>query len=270
MSFRSSPPGLRRLIAPAVAIWSASSAVEGRRVMPSRESASATPPMRLSVFLTASRTRTPASFRSGTMPEKMRRCWTCPAITASLTPPALRTSMQWPSWPRPTQCISSTLPARSGEASSFTATATTRRPARRAAAATRKGKRPLPAMSPSGGGLFIDPPPFIGPLQSPHMGEGRAVANVAPPSSLLGHPVADVALQDHAAPRPPDELDEPAHLRHRRSLRLQPRHGLAGVEAALDEHAEGAPDRADRLGREPPARETDGVHAVDARAVAHR
>ena len=58
--------------------------------MPSRASASATAPIRLSVFRNASRASTPSSFRSGTMSEKICRCCTWPAITASRAPAALQ------------------------------------------------------------------------------------------------------------------------------------------------------------------------------------
>ena len=150
MSFWASAEGRRRLMAPAAAIWSWSSAVDGMSVIPSRPRASATPPIRLSVLFTARRARTAIIFRSGTMPAKICLCFTCPAMTATLTPPALRASMQRPSWPSDTQWISSTAEASAGSVSSLMATATTRQPAPRAAPATRNGKRPLPAINPSG------------------------------------------------------------------------------------------------------------------------
>ena len=92
--------------------------------------------------------------------------------------------MHRPSWPRPTQWISSTASASSGAASSRIATATTRRPARRAPAATRKGKRPLPAIKPSG---------------VPRRRRSRHAPR---------RHVAAPALQDHAARRAADELHE--------------------------------------------------------------
>ena len=77
-SVPSSRSGCRRVIGPASASWSARNATEGRRVMPSRPSASATAPIRLSVFWKARRASTPSSFRSGTMPEKIWRCFDLP------------------------------------------------------------------------------------------------------------------------------------------------------------------------------------------------
>ena len=59
-------------------------------------------------------------------------------------------SIAVPSWPSEIQCSSSTSRSSSGAVSSRSASATTRRPARRAPAAARNGKRPLPAIRPSG------------------------------------------------------------------------------------------------------------------------
>ena len=114
-SFPSSESGCRRVIGPASASWSARNATEGSRVMPSRPSASATAPIRLSVFWKARRASTPSSFRSGTMPEKIRRCLTCPAMIASRAPACCRIEMARPSWPRPIQWSSSTSASSSAD-----------------------------------------------------------------------------------------------------------------------------------------------------------
>src|SRR5512145_957205 len=98
--------------------------------------------------------------------------------------------MQRPSWPRLIQWISSTCSPSAGSVSSRIAVTTTRLPLLRAAAATRNGNRPFPAMSP------------------------RGPADSLPPSGVVGViPVgASPSLDDDASPRRLDELDEDADL----------------------------------------------------------
>src|SRR5262249_15738151 len=143
-----------------------------------------------------------------------------------------------PSWPRPTQWISSTSPASAGSVSSLMATATTRRPRRRAARATRNGKRPLPAMSPSVSRLFLV-----------EMG-------------------AVVALQDHAPLRAAGEAEERLHLGCGGPFGLETGHGLAGVQPALEQDPIGVADGRDRLAAEASASQAEAVHPVDAGPVA--
>ena len=85
---------------------------------------------------TCSRVRTDSSVRSGTMPEKILACLTCPAITACGTPAAFRILIHLPEWPSDTQWRSARASraarSSSGNASSFTATTVTSWPRPRA------------------------------------------------------------------------------------------------------------------------------------------
>ena len=74
--------------------------------MPWSRSTAATAPIRPSVFLQRSLARTASSVVSGTMSEKILACFTCPAITASVTPACFSTLMQVPSCPSEIQWMS--------------------------------------------------------------------------------------------------------------------------------------------------------------------
>ena len=96
-------------------------------------------------------------------------------------------------------------PRSPGSASSRIATATTRRPARRAPPATRNGNRPFPAMRP------------------------RGAVSLIPRSDAAGVPA--MALQDDAAGRRANEVHDASGPRRARPLGLEPLEGLRCVEA---------------------------------------
>src|SRR5262249_30289722 len=100
-----------------------------------------------------SRVITDSSVKSGTTPEKILTCLTCPAMTACETPAARRILMHFPRWPSDTQWRSAAdsraACSNSVAASSLTATTVTSYPRLRAPWSARKGKRPLPAINPT-------------------------------------------------------------------------------------------------------------------------
>ena len=116
---------------------------------------SATAAISESVFFEVSLRITESSVRSGMKSEKIFTCLTWPAITASVIDARLEhRDAPCPSWPSETQCSAapraSAAATRAGSASSLMATTVTGRPCACAASRTRKGNRPLPAISPSG------------------------------------------------------------------------------------------------------------------------
>ena len=152
-SARSSSVGARLVSTPSRAISGPRNAVESRSSIPLSRSTSATPPIRPSVFFDFSRISTPINARSGTMSANSFVCFTCPAITARVTPASCSRLMHFPSCPNEIQCIGAAGGRRarsssSGNVSSFSAMTVTSCPAPRAASSTRKGNRPFPAMRP--------------------------------------------------------------------------------------------------------------------------
>src|SRR5581483_11856202 len=98
-----------------------------------------------------------ASLQSGRMLENICLCFTWPAMMARATPSLWNVSISFDNSPSEIQCrrISESCAARSlisGSISSLIAATTTRSPLARAASRTKKGKRPLPAIRPSGPG----------------------------------------------------------------------------------------------------------------------
>ncbi len=101
-----------------------------------------------SVFFFVNEKSNFASFQSGLMLLKILLCFTCPAITACVTPSLCIRSIALLSSPRLTQCRRFAELANSCEASSLRAITAMSMPWLRAPSSTRKGKRPLPAISP--------------------------------------------------------------------------------------------------------------------------
>src|SRR5439155_7649449 len=116
-------------------------------------------------------------------------------------------------WPRDTQCRvaagrRAAASARSGKASSSIAITVTSWPAARAASRTRKGNRPLPAISP------------------------RRISFV---SQHFFDPLGGAA-QGHSAMRRPDELDDVLHVgAGQRAIPLDLPQSVGGVELRLQE-----------------------------------
>ena len=71
--------------------------------MPWSRRTSATAEISASVFFDRSRVSTESSVRSGTMPEKIFTCLTCPAMTACVAPSCLSRLMHFPSCPSETK-----------------------------------------------------------------------------------------------------------------------------------------------------------------------
>src|SRR5690606_41771245 len=168
-------------------------------------------------------------------------------MTARVTPCCLRIEMHRPSWP--SEIHSMTVPPSSApscsssrKASSLTATTTTSWPSRRAARSTRNGNCPLPAIRPIGTASFR--------------------------LELVVDPLRRPAQDDPPAGRR-DEVHQVAHLGGgQRRVTLDQFERPAGV--VLDEVAVRAAELVDELRTEATARESDRVHAVDARPVAER
>ena len=121
--------------------------------MPSPRMTSATAEISASVFRALSLVRTDSSVRSGTMPEKILTCLTCPAMTAcddagrlenldTLAEMAERDPVELGARAIGAACSSS------GNASSLTATTVTSWPRLRAPCSARNGNLPLPAIRP--------------------------------------------------------------------------------------------------------------------------
>src|ERR1019366_7773254 len=103
MFLRSCPLGARLLSTPVFASSGSSSAVEFSSMMPSSASTFATAPRSESVFRVPSESSSFASRQSGLMAEKICLCLTCPAMTARVTPSALKVSMSLDSSPSESQ-----------------------------------------------------------------------------------------------------------------------------------------------------------------------
>ena len=148
MSAASRASGARRVSTPAAGISGLRNVVESTSSMPSDSSTRATAPISESVFLSGSESRSLASFQSGRIELKILLCFTCPAMTARVTPSWCSNSSVRDNSPRLTQCNRDAIFSSSGEASSRIAITAMSTPWLRAASSTRNGNRPLPAISP--------------------------------------------------------------------------------------------------------------------------
>src|SRR5258708_5510823 len=148
MSAVSRASGARRVSTPAAGISGLRNVVESTSSMPSDCNTPATAPISESVFLRGSENSSFASFQSGRIELKILLCFTCPAITARLTPSSCSNSNVRDNSPRLTQCNRDAIFSSSGEASSRIAITAISIPWLRAASRTRNGNCPLPAMSP--------------------------------------------------------------------------------------------------------------------------
>src|SRR5579883_91097 len=154
MSFCSCSDGARSVITPGFATSGSRYAVDEISSIPSSPSTLATAPRSMSVFLVRRESSSFASRQSGRMLEKICLCFTCPAMTARVTPSFWKVSMSFDNSPRESQYTRTLESAAarsfiSGSVSSLMAATTTSRPCARAASSSRKGKRPLPAINPS-------------------------------------------------------------------------------------------------------------------------
>ncbi len=86
MSAASRSSGARRVSTPASGTSGFRNSVESTRRMPSSSSTRATAPISESVFFRGSENNSFASFQSGRIALKILLCFTCPAITACVTP----------------------------------------------------------------------------------------------------------------------------------------------------------------------------------------
>jgi len=91
------------LSTPVFASSGSSNAVEFSSMMPSSASTFATAPNSESVLRVPSESSSFASRQSGLIAEKICLCLTCPAMTARVTPAALKVSMSFDSSPRESQ-----------------------------------------------------------------------------------------------------------------------------------------------------------------------
>src|SRR5712664_3013675 len=148
MSSASCSFGARRVNTPGSGTSGFRKIVESTSRMPSSSSTRATAPISASVFFLGSERSSFASFQSGRMALKILLCFTCPAITACVTPSCCSSSMVLLSSPRLTQCSRFAIFSSSREASSFTAITAISMPWLRAPSRTRKGNLPFPAISP--------------------------------------------------------------------------------------------------------------------------
>src|SRR5882762_8203700 len=226
--------GARRVNTPASGTSGFRNSVESTSRMPSPSRTRATAPMSASVFFLGSENSSFASFQSGRIALKILLCFTCPAITACVTPSCCSSSMVLPSSPRLTQCSRFAIFSSSGEASSFNAITAISIPWLRAPSSTRNGKRPLPAMSPQ---------PFNCALAS-------------------GMQSAIGVLLHNAAFRAFDESDQFLHVRgiSQRFLHLSER--LRSVELRAQQQAIRLLQRLQAFCREFPALQADRIEAV--------
>src|SRR5436190_11301370 len=170
MLLRSCSVGARFVSTPDFTNSGSSSAVEFSSVMPSSARTLATAPSRESVLRVVSESSSVASFQSGRMLEKICLCFTCPAMTARVTPSRRKVSMSLESSPSESQCTVAPRDSISGEVSSLIAATTTSKPCARAASSTRNGKHPLPAMMPSLGSPVNERNPNLS-IATPHSDE---------------------------------------------------------------------------------------------------
>src|SRR5580700_6440103 len=148
MSAASRSSGARRVSTPACGTSGFRKSVESTSRMPSSSSTRATAPISESVFLRGNENKSFANFQSGRMELKILLCFTCPAITACVTPSLCIRSIALLNSPRLTQCNRLAECSSSADASSFNAITAISMPWLRAPSRTRKGNRPFPAMSP--------------------------------------------------------------------------------------------------------------------------
>src|SRR5712692_6688272 len=247
-SARSSSVGARRVSTPSRARSGARKAVESSRLMPCSRSTSAMPEMSASVLRALRRNSTPMSVRSGTMSANSFACFTCPAITASVTPASFSRVMHFPSWPSDTQWRAArgaraAASARSGSASSLMATTVTSCPTERAASSTRNGNRPLPAMRPRRTGESFVREHFLRPPRG--------------------------APEDDAALRRAYELDEILHFgTHERPIAFDLAERTGRIQLRLQQIAERALQPRDDVWREAAAHQANGVRTENPRRPA--
>jgi hypothetical protein len=148
MSSDSCASGARHVNTPGAGTSGFKNEVESTSWTPSDSSTRATAPISESVFFSGSESRSFASFQSGRMELKILLCFTCPAITARVTPSWCSNSSVRDSSPRLTQCKREATFSSSGEASSRMAITAISIPWSRAASKTRNGNWPLPAINP--------------------------------------------------------------------------------------------------------------------------
>ena len=86
MSAASRSSGARRVNTPASGTSGFKNKVESTNLIPSSSSTRATAPINESVFFRGNENKSFASFQSGRMELKILLCFTCPAITACVTP----------------------------------------------------------------------------------------------------------------------------------------------------------------------------------------
>src|SRR6202521_2192866 len=188
--------------------------------MPSSSRTLATAPISESVFFRGKEKSNLASFQSGRMELKILLCFTCPAMTAWVTPSWCSSLRARLSSPRLTQCSRGATPSSSGEASSRRAMTAMSMPWLRAASSTRKGNLPLPAIKPQRAG---------------EVAEEDVMA--APKGLLLDQPARG-------------RLNEGNQLRDiRRAVECRAHliEGLRGVELGTQQQPISALDRADAL-----------------------
>src|SRR6267142_2726295 len=234
MSSASCSFGVRRVNTPGSGTSALRNSVESTSRMPSSSSTRATAPISASVFFLGSENNSFASFQSGRMALKILLCFTCPAITACVTPSCCSNSMVLLSSPRLTQCSRFAIFSSSGEASSFNAITAISIPWLRAPSSTRNGKRPLPAMSPQ---------PFNCALAS-------------------GMKSAIVVLFHNAAFRAFDEADQFLHVRRISQRFLHLRERLRSVEFRPQQQMIRMLQRLQALRRKFLALQADRVEAV--------
>ena len=116
--------------------------------MPSSSSTRATAPISESVFFRGSENSSFASFQSGRIELKILLCFTCPAITACVTPSWCSKSMALLNSPRLTQCSRLAQFVQFRRSFFLQAITAISIPWLRAPSSTRNGNRPLPAISP--------------------------------------------------------------------------------------------------------------------------
>src|SRR5580704_3332115 len=194
------------------------------------------PPIRASVLFRGSENSSFANFQSGRIALKILLCFTCPAITACVTPSLCSRSMALLNSPRLTQCSLFAFFSKSGEASSFMAITAISMPWLRAPSSTRNGKRPFPAISPH-------PVEFV--VASGIRGKARG-------ESLL-HNSAFRAL---------DKSNQFLHIVRAGQFRSHFIQRLGGIQFRAAQQTKRAIQHLQPFLRESFALEPDGIHAV--------
>src|SRR6267154_346126 len=148
MSAASSSLGARCVKTPASGTNGLKNSVESTSRIPSSPKTFATAPINASVFFLGNANNNFANFQSGRIALKIFVCFTCPAITACVTPSLCSKSIVLLNSPRLTQCNLFVCASSSGAASSLIAITAISIPWLRAPSSTRNGNLPLPAISP--------------------------------------------------------------------------------------------------------------------------